>query len=211
MSTTPEMLPILSRGKHRRPSKGACLMEYVSFLAGERWSDHPTCTHPLLGSLSRLVNDVASSEGRQQIALIAPTLIGLNSDDPRWYPLIARRAALTVLPVAAEHHQRTLCVGIQVCDRMLGETRGGRIASDTVPMAWKWAIEFAAGHHVPAAAFQSRGAPAIVRTAVIAGYHAVVSDRDALLRALLEDAVAEVAAQQHPEQIDRPQLATTPA
>ena len=43
----PDLVPILSRGKHRNPRKGACFMEMASYLAGERWSDHPRCTHPL--------------------------------------------------------------------------------------------------------------------------------------------------------------------
>ncbi|MEJ7744096.1 MAG: hypothetical protein WKF73_17085 [Nocardioidaceae bacterium] len=42
----PDVVPVLSRGKHRNPRKGACFMEFASFLAGERWSDHPRCTHP---------------------------------------------------------------------------------------------------------------------------------------------------------------------
>ena len=44
----PELVPVLSRGKHRNPRRGACFMELASYLAGERWSDHPACTHPLL-------------------------------------------------------------------------------------------------------------------------------------------------------------------
>ena len=40
----PALLPVLSRGKHRNPRKGACFMEFASLLAGERWSDHPACT-----------------------------------------------------------------------------------------------------------------------------------------------------------------------
>ena len=28
-------------------------MEFASFLAGERWSDHPACTHPLLAGVAR--------------------------------------------------------------------------------------------------------------------------------------------------------------
>jgi len=54
--TAPELMPVLSRGKHRNPRRGACFMEMVSFLAGERWSDHPACTHPLLAEMARLVN-----------------------------------------------------------------------------------------------------------------------------------------------------------
>jgi hypothetical protein len=48
----PALLPLLSRGKHRSPLKGACFMEFASMLAGERWSDHPACTHPLLAAVA---------------------------------------------------------------------------------------------------------------------------------------------------------------
>src|SRR3954451_19465820 len=34
----PDMMPVLSRGRHRNPRKGACFMELASFVAGERWS-----------------------------------------------------------------------------------------------------------------------------------------------------------------------------
>ena len=43
--------PCCRAGKHRSPRKGACFMEMAAFLAGERWSDHPRCTHPLLAAL----------------------------------------------------------------------------------------------------------------------------------------------------------------
>jgi hypothetical protein len=39
----PELVPVLSRGKHRNPRRGACFMELASYLAGERWSDQPAC------------------------------------------------------------------------------------------------------------------------------------------------------------------------
>ncbi len=35
-------------------------MELASYLAGERWSDHPACTHPLLAAVARDVNDYTS-------------------------------------------------------------------------------------------------------------------------------------------------------
>ena len=57
-SGTPALLPVLSRGKHRNPRKGACFMELASYLAGERWSDHPSCTHPLLAALAMSFSSV---------------------------------------------------------------------------------------------------------------------------------------------------------
>ena len=61
-SIVPDGVPILSRGRHRSPRRGACFMEFASFLAGERWSDHPRCTHPLLTQLARQVNDLVGDE-----------------------------------------------------------------------------------------------------------------------------------------------------
>jgi len=71
--TTPELMPVLSRGKHRNARRGACFMEMASFLAGERWSDHPACTHPLLANLARLVNDTVSDRLRPQLIPLIPS------------------------------------------------------------------------------------------------------------------------------------------
>jgi hypothetical protein len=76
MKTSPELLPVLSRGKHRNPRRGACFMEYASYLAGESWSDHPACTHPALASLARMVNDCISDEARGRLVTLIPTVIG---------------------------------------------------------------------------------------------------------------------------------------
>src|SRR6476620_5642940 len=97
----PELVPELSRGKHRQPRQGACFMELASFLAGERWSDHPGCTHPLLAALARLVNDSTSDAGRGRLVELVPSVIGLTSDDPHVDVEIALRSATTALPVAA--------------------------------------------------------------------------------------------------------------
>ena len=48
----------------RNPRKGACFMEYASYLAGEDWSDHPACTHPLLAAIARHVNDCTTDAAR---------------------------------------------------------------------------------------------------------------------------------------------------
>ena len=90
-----EFLPLLSRGKHRRPRQGACVMEYASYLAGEKWSDHPACTHPLLAELARQVNDFTSDDARQALVELVPDMIGLTGSDLRIDLRIALRAART--------------------------------------------------------------------------------------------------------------------
>src|SRR6266508_3610282 len=71
----PGLLPMLSGGKHGSPRKGACFMEFASLLAGERWSDHPGCTHPLLAAVARHVNDHTSDAGRPRLAGLIPSVI----------------------------------------------------------------------------------------------------------------------------------------
>lgn len=204
----PDLVPHLSRGKHRNPRKGACFMELASFLAGERWSDHPACTHPLLAALARHVNDQTSDAARPRLAALIPSVIGLTSDDPCLDPRIALRAATTALPVSADERQRTLAVGILSCERVLDELGGrrpgtigeqSRTALDQVPLAAAWAREYAG--HVSGApkAFYRRAAPCIVRYAVDGIAQACISNPDELLRDLLTRTIDDCA-----RWIDRP-------
>lgn len=198
---TPDLLPVLSRGKHRTPRKGACFMELASFLAGERWSDHPRCTHPLVASVARMVNDSTSDAARQELASMIPSVIGTHRDDPRWDALIARRAALTALPIASAERQRVLAVGVLGCERALAELEQRPLtdvsaesedALQQVPDAYRWAQRFSRDQHVPLKRFLGSAAPAVVRIAVIAIANSWIVDRDTALRDLLERVIAEV-------------------
>jgi hypothetical protein len=80
----PALVPVLSRGKHRNARKGACFMEFAAYLAGERWSDHPSCTHPLLSELARQVNDCTSDEHRSRLVPLIPSVIGLTTTTCWW-------------------------------------------------------------------------------------------------------------------------------
>src|SRR5437867_3852850 len=112
----PQLLPVLSAGKHRNPRKGACFMELASFLAGERWSDHPACTHPLLAALARHVNDATSDAGRQWLAELAPSVVGLTGQDLHIDARIALQCATMALPVVAAERQRGMAVPAVACD-----------------------------------------------------------------------------------------------
>ncbi len=119
-----DIMPVLSAGRHRSPRSGACFMEFASFLAGERWSDHPGCTHAGLAHMARAVNDLTSNEGRGRLAPLIPSVIGLTSDDPRLDSLIAVRAASAAIPIASIDRQHALAVGALVCAEAL-ERAGG--------------------------------------------------------------------------------------
>ncbi len=187
----PELMPILSRGKHRSPRRGACFMELASYLAGERWSDHPACTHPLLSRLARGVNDYTSDAGRPALAGLIPTVIGLTSDDPRVDARIALGAALVALPVAAAERQRIMACAVIACERFLAEQDGrpagtlsatSRSALDQVPDATRWAEQFAKAVRTSAKPFRRHSAPSIVRYAVEGVAFAAVPNPDPLLR-----------------------------
>jgi hypothetical protein len=93
-------LPLLGAGAHLVPEDGACLMEYTAVLAGEPFSDHPRCTHPLLATLARLVNDATTDEGRPALASLAPDLAAAPRTD-------AADAAALVLHVLLRTREAT--------------------------------------------------------------------------------------------------------
>src|SRR5689334_14688372 len=110
-SAVPDGIPVMSRGKHRSPRRGACFMEFASFLAGEQWSDHPSCTHPLLGQIARLVNDLTSDAGRQRLVPLIPSVVGRRGDDRTWITLPVAVASGLILDVP-ESTQRILAAGL---------------------------------------------------------------------------------------------------
>src|SRR5215468_2698840 len=107
----PDGVPVLSRGRHRSARRGACFMEFASFLAGERWSDHPSCTHPLLAQLARRVNDLIGDTGRQQLVPLVPSVVGRHGDERTWITLPVVVASGPILDVP-ERTQRVLAAGL---------------------------------------------------------------------------------------------------
>ena len=196
----PELIPQLSRGKHRSPRKGACFMEMASYLAGERWSDHPACTHPLLATLARLVNDHTTDANRGELVELIPSVIGLTSDDPHVDVQITLRAATTALPVASAERQRVLAVSVLAAERVLSDLDGrpdgelqerSRAALTQVPDAADWAGRFTQAMGTTPRGFHRYGAPNTVRHAVVGIAQACVADPDAILRGLLAEAIGE--------------------
>lgn len=75
-NSVPDSLPTLAAGKHEKGAGQACVMEYVSILAGEDFTDHPSCTDPVLAAAARSVNDWMSNEGRQALVPLIGRLFG---------------------------------------------------------------------------------------------------------------------------------------
>ncbi|MEL7447325.1 MAG: hypothetical protein AAGK02_16225, partial [Pseudomonadota bacterium] len=63
-----EELGPLKSGGHTGPEQGACIMEAVSYIAGEPWSDHPECVCPVIARFLRNWNDnLRSNEERDRL------------------------------------------------------------------------------------------------------------------------------------------------
>jgi hypothetical protein len=178
-------------------------MELVSYLAGERWSDHPACTHPLVAALARDVNDYTSDAGRARLAGLIPSVIGLTSDDLRIHARIALRCARTALPVVDAERQRTMAVSVLACERVLagldGRPAGGLEEQSTrvlaeVPHAARWARSFTREAAISPEVFRRHAAPTTVHDAVKGIALAAVPQPDEMLHDLLAGAVGECAA-----------------
>jgi hypothetical protein len=206
MTTSPEkaraedFMPVLSAGRHRSAKRGACFMEFASYLAGERWSDHPACTHPSLASLARLVNDLTADSARSRLSVLIPSVVGLNGDDPRIPLLVSVLAATSALPVASAMRQSTIATGLIRARQTLETWSGPEIdrALDRIREAFleapgteAWARDFVAQltrHGGPGLVTNDE---ALLRTAAIGIADACVPDADARLALLLEQAIDE--------------------
>ena len=71
----------LKAGSHGSFDKGACLLEAVSYVAGEPWSDRPSCVSSVLGAFGRAWNDgMRSDEERASLKPYISRLIGTAGD-----------------------------------------------------------------------------------------------------------------------------------
>lgn len=64
----------MTYGRVARPE--SCVLELVSKLAREPWTDRPSCVHPVLGSIARMVHDHSTKAGRRALLPLAPAFLG---------------------------------------------------------------------------------------------------------------------------------------
>jgi hypothetical protein len=204
-----EFLPVLSAGRHKNARRGACFMEYASYLAGMRWSDHPACTHPTLAALARLVNDLTSDAARSRLAVHIPSVVGLTGEDPRVPLLVSTIAAASALPIASQTRQRALATALVRCERLLDRWNGPeierarmriRVAFLLTPGTEGWARDYVRESALDLPRAGELNDEAILRTAVIGIADACVDDADARLANVLAQAIEECASV-----LDRPE------
>lgn len=203
MQRTPTGLPVLARGRHRSPRRGACLMEYTSLLAGKAWSDSPACTHPALAALARAVNDCTSDQARQQLLELAPLLAGAPGPAPTGRrgaalpdtlgPRLARTALLRALAVTTGVRRRTLLVALLGADAACPPTSCPEALAvqcllSEPDLDVRSAVNFIAGISAPRT-YHLRGITTGLHLAVRAIVDGAGPPADDLLRGLLVDAV----------------------
>ncbi|HET7305979.1 MAG TPA: hypothetical protein VFJ12_15665 [Segeticoccus sp.] len=173
-------------------------MEFASYLAGERWSDHPGCTHPLLAQLARCVNDCIGDDFRGSLVPYIPSVIGLTGDDPRIDVELALHAATTALPVAPHSRQGVIAIGILSGERILAVLDGrpeddvrpeSREALRNAPEAARWARQFGAPAKVSVRNFCRNAAPCIVQVSVEGIAEACIARPEQMLLDLLDDSI----------------------
>ncbi|WP_203568826.1 hypothetical protein [Aestuariimicrobium ganziense] len=206
-SFIPDGLPVLSRGSHRDPRHGACFMEMASYLAGERWSDHPSCTHPGVAALARMVNDELDDEHRQHITALIPDVVGLNPTHYAVMPTLVRCVALTGLPVASEENQNLMALAALNAEAHLAGEANPRpdlvsartkFALDQVPSSRDWAWRHLAELGPRKKPMDAKAIFRFFQVAVKAVDQACTRDPQSYLVAMLTSAVREVQALQGP-------------
>lgn len=97
----------LKNGAHASLNEGSCVMELVSYIAGEPWSDSPQCACPILTKFAIRYNDCVGDIQRQKLKELIPLLLNsrnkkLELKRARFFALQAVTVFLPILTEALE-------------------------------------------------------------------------------------------------------------
>lgn len=93
MTQVPDGLPTLSAGPHVKGSGLACIMEYVSVLTGDVWTDYPKSTNEWIARIAQSVNDTVMDEDRHLLVPFIDRLASAGGTSPAF-----EKALLAMLP-----------------------------------------------------------------------------------------------------------------
>ncbi|MDX6284241.1 MAG: hypothetical protein QOH03_5312 [Kribbellaceae bacterium] len=88
-----------------------CVLELVSKLAREPWTDRPACVHPVLGSIARMVHDHSTKAGRRALLPFAPDFLEtarVGFDGSARLVALCTSTALATVGELAEDERRRL-------------------------------------------------------------------------------------------------------
>jgi hypothetical protein len=102
-----------------------CVLEAVSKLAREPWTDRPTCVHPVLGSVARAVHGHSSKTARRALLPLAPSFIGTaQSGFERSARLVALCVSTALTGPTAKDECHRLAGAQQTALFLLGSAQG---------------------------------------------------------------------------------------
>jgi hypothetical protein len=124
----PDSLPTLSAGSHDAEQGEACVMEYVSLLAGEEWSDRPECTHPLLAHEARTTNDLLRESDRTRLVPLIGRLFGTTEDSPELRARLRIAQARQVTALIEPSSRSQAIAAIERAESWIGRP-GGKVGN----------------------------------------------------------------------------------
>jgi hypothetical protein len=71
----------LESGAHSDPKSGMCLLEAVSYVQGQPFSDAPQCVSPVIAAFGRSWNDSLPDKDRQRLKRFIPAMIETRTTD----------------------------------------------------------------------------------------------------------------------------------
>lgn len=117
-------MPTISGGAHDPTDGEACVMEYVSLLAGEDWSDRPSCTHPLLAHEARTTNDLLHDRDRSRLVPLIGRLFGTSADSDEVRARLRLRQTRQVLLLVDPEVRGPVTSLVNRAEAWLGRTDG---------------------------------------------------------------------------------------
>ncbi len=116
----PDYLPSISAGAHDAGDGEACVMEFVSLLAGEEWSDRPECTNPVLAHEARTVNDALPDSDRGRLVPLVGRLLGTTADSDVVRARLRLRQARQVLALVEPTARGPVLAALEAARERLG-------------------------------------------------------------------------------------------
>jgi hypothetical protein len=163
-----------------------CVLEAVSKLAREPWTDRPTCVHPVLGSVARVVHDYSSKTARRALLPLAPSFIGTaQSGFERSARLVALCASTALAGPTVKAERNRLAGAQQTALFLLGSAQGPGGAA-------RWWLPFLDRFSLSEPFYRTFVATEHAAEAVAVVARASGDDRDVRLRQLLKQCLATV-------------------
>lgn len=128
--TAPDFMPVLKKGSHSNPRHGACVMEYVSILAGEPFSAVPKCTLRGLAEIAIEINDHLWDEERQQLLPLIPRLINTQIEDEETRDAVSNRLKLVRAVNKKKFTPALLEEALDIYDSFAGRARPSKMTDE---------------------------------------------------------------------------------